>query len=284
MSKLREILVQHGVAQHTVEAVMLAMSARQHRKKEPDAVWGALLSKAKAARMSVTSNRTKRVGQPIAAVYEEYARLVQAAITRIEAASLLVLDDGLPAQPLDLERKRAEQNKRRANTNTPLLPECKADAWHTWIAPDAREALQESVNAHYASLGNPKGKRFTPFVLTVDKAMLAQAVGTLRQEIRGHRAMHKAPDAPDDGGAFGQTRYGALQVHAAARALLALKGYEDGVKSKAIDPIVRPLPADWRQLLDATWRARLRAADDNPAGVELTDYEERNMYQAPKAG
>lgn len=278
MADLRTIMLEQGVSPHTAEAVLLAYTAARKQRKEPDAIWGALLSKAKAARLNITSNRPKRVGNPVAPLYEEYYDLICSAIAKIEEASLLLLDDGKPVQPKDLEAKRAQTNKRRAEEGKPLLAECMADAWHTWIAPQTRADFQEKVRQFYAnSNATRKGGRFTPFVLQADKTSLTNATNKLLQDLTEHRTLHKMPEAPDNGKAWGSTRYSALQLRMVAEGFKELRLYGEAVRDGRIDPLIDPPPKDWRMLLSGDFRARLRAADANPPATELTDYEERNF-------
>lgn len=279
MTALRDSLLRHGVPPSIIEAVLVdTKAARARRRNAPDA-WAELRRKAAAARLNVTSNRPKRVGQPISALYEEYYELICEAIQRIDEARLLALDDGSPVTPKDIERKRAASNAKRAADGRQLLPECRADAWHTWIAPAARAALQEKVRQFYADAprASRRGGTFTPFVLTADKQSLAAASNTLLTELAAHRALHKAPDAPDNGTAWGTTPYSALQLRMVAEAYKELRLYGEAVKDGTIDPLTDPLPKDWRMLLPADFRARMRAADDNPPATELTDYERSNF-------
>jgi len=271
MTVLRDIMLSRGVSPHIAEAILIDYTKARKRRVEPTAAWASLLGTAKAVRTSLTSNRPKRAGQPAEPMYEAYIELVQKAINKIEEASRLLLEDGEPVQPKDLEAKRAATNKRRAETDRPPLAECHANAWWTWIDPAERDALLETVAAYYRERPTHKGKQFTPFITDADRAAIRNAANTLKATIIEHRELHRCDKSKADGQyTWAETPYSALQLAAASAALKEL----DTRTSGAVTAHVK-LPKDWRLLCPTPMVQRLREADNNPPAARLTPDEER---------
>ena len=278
MTKLREIMLRHGVSPHVAEAVMLECSKRTHKRVNPGAVWNVLLSKAKHVRLNITSNRPKRLTQPINYVYEHYYALVIKAIAKITEASTLTLDDGEPVHPRDIEAKRAKSNAKRAAEGKPLLAECRQDAWYTWIDPHEREEMYAVVSTFYARHPTKaRGKRFEPFVTNDDRVALNTQYGMLQADMLVHREMHRCAASKVDGQyTWAETPYSALQLAATAAALKEAR--QRVATGAAIDV---KLPKDWRLLCPTSMIQRLREADDNPPAARLTP-DERITYMPPQ--
>lgn len=277
MSVLREIMLAHGVAPHLVENVLAQYTRARKRAVPPDAVWASLLGAAKAVRTSITSNRPKRAGQPVAPLYEAYYVLINKAISKIEEASRLTLDDGQPVQPRDLEARRAKTNAKRAAEDRPILAECRADAWWTWIDPADRQDLLDAVDAYYAARPVNKGKRFAPFITDADRMAVRSMSNALHSAIAEHREMHRCAASKQDGQyTWAETPYSALQLAACSAAYKELNDLTQGAVTKHIK-----LPKDWRMLCPAPLRQRLREADDNPNAARLTP-EEEHVWMPPQ--
>lgn len=258
LQKLQDVMQGAGIDPDKQRTVMLGMSKIRRMRgavSKEDADWGAILTSLAQERRSVATNMHNRKPE-LRPMYVEYLSIMDKVKERIEIART----HGAPADAakaaVDANHLRELEGARPGPTNGPK--------WQSWVPPHIRTAFTNKVVQTYASIGRATGNKFIPFVPLAVRKDVERMRTLLTTTITRIRDSHEA--APGTNAAY--TPYRALYLCAARMAeremARRLKAYELGTTN----PVDNPLPVNWLALLDAPMRARLRAAQVNPAAVD----------------
>lgn len=229
-----------------------------------ESTWDNLEHEVRAAIKAVATNRSKWPPQ-YKELYERYLALIREARDDIDnARNMLVRDpdtpDGpkVPAKVADITRLAAKRNA-KTNTNGPT---CTA-TWQTWIDPKARDDLINAFDAVFLD-NKTKGNRPRPFMGGNIKSHTEAAITRLESFIERQRTVLtipglRHPTAP--------TPYAALHLAAIRMAERALDKWKAEYKRDPYIALTNQLPVNWMHLLEPEMRARIIAADKNPASV-----------------
>lgn len=270
LDKLQDVLRKAGVAPDKQQEIMLEMNVIRHlrgKASKEDADWASLLTTLAQERRSVATNMHNRT-PALRPIYIEYIAIMDKVKERIEIAKM----KGTPA---DAAKAAAEANALRELEGKPPGP-TNGTKWQTWVPPHIRAAFTNKVEQAYASTGRTKGNRFIPFIPLAVRKDVERVRTLLTTTISRIRESHE--NAP--GTSMAYTPYRALFLCAARMAEIQLwqrlKAFEQG----SANPVDHPLPVNWLALLDGPMRARLRAAQENPAAVD-TEGLDHFLINAP---
>lgn len=274
--KLRRALDRRDIPWHIqkdiLNEVFLKGSTTSAAVKD-DVTWDSLLNGVQHSIAVLTSNRSRWPAHMVP-LYEEYRQIMHDTKAEIIATRATLLPDPdnpkgarLPAT-LDVVRKlAARRNDKLRKTGAPLMPAC-TDHWPSWVSPAKVSDLIERFERAYDLHGGGRGKRLIPFATTTVTKSLNRTIVRHRAFIDSQRNAILAadPDADRENGRVHQ-RYGALHLCALRQAEMWLDNYEREVRKRTKHPVLDPVPVNWLHLLEPELRRRVRAADENPAGV-----------------
>lgn len=224
-----------------------------------------IIANIRAAKRSVTSNRTKWV-PALVPLYEDYLAVLDRTINDVRDASALMLKDPDDPKgtrvPATLERITAIAAKRNAHARQAGQfpgPSCTAN-WVSWVDPNECHRIILAFDQAYTLMQRGQGRRFIPF----STASLAKDT---HRGIHRHRAFIEAQRTAlaDRPNGKGSTHYRALHLCALRMAELWLDGYERALKTKHRHPATDPIPVHWMHLLTSDMRQRVRDADADPS-------------------
>jgi len=254
-AKLKAIMNQHGVPTATQQAVIDDVIGTAAAKKGTEhAGYGVLLADLAKVRDTMRTNMSNRKPE-LRPMYEEYVTILDKVRERIHIARLHgSLAEATAAAALVNEQRAAEGREPGPDNSA---------TWQSWVPPHIKTAFTNKAAQTYARIGMVKGNRFVPFIPATEVRAAKKHAARLGTTLRRIRETHEA--APGAGVAY--TPYRALYLCAARMAERELARRVKAFELGTADPVTSPLPVNWLALLDAPMRARLRAAQENPADV-----------------
>lgn len=241
-----------GITPEKQAVVMDLLQPRTRTGKD----WKGLLDTLARDRRSMVTNMHNR-SEALRPLYAEYVAIMDKVLERIQIAAT----NGTPA---DAARAAALVNEQRAaEGRRPIYSD--GPHWQTWVSPHIRQAFAAKVTQAYDTMGYKRGNRFIPFVPLDVRKDVDIRVGWHREMFARMRRDHEY--MPNTG--KGNTPYRALMLCATRMAERQLDNLVLSYKVSTANILENVLPVNWLALLDAPMRARVRAAQRNPAGVDL---------------
>jgi len=274
--KLRRALNRRDIPEHIQREVMNEVFIRQSdtaKAIKAELTWDSLIQEVQSSIANLTSNRS-RWPTHMVPLYEEYRQVMHDTKANIEAIRYTMLpnpdDPTGPKIPATLPLVRAlaaRRNEKLRKSGAALMPAC-TDHWPSWVNPHTVQDLIRRFEQAYNANGGGRGKRLIPFATTSVTKACNKAIIRHRSFIEAQREAILAadPDADRDYTRVHQP-YGALHLCALRQAEMWLDAYERDTKKRLRHPATHPVPMNWTHMLTADLRARIRAADENPASV-----------------